>query len=185
MCISGSACARLSLHNRMCVSVCVGDVHTPCRSMCAGTSTWRPCLTGPQCVRPDAKPTWQKQIMSAPVIFSSPSAPQEPFKGPNTDEITHRYPWTHMHVYSRDAHTHCAHIYCVKQAHMCTTQTRIRKREEKHTNLMLTFSQLMTYEWAPAQIHHLKPQHVHKHVLNHLFTHAHTLWIIMGNSSEV
>ncbi len=94
------------LYTAACVCVSMCWVRASCRCMCAGTSTWRPCLTGPQCVRPDAKPTWQKQIMSAPVIFSSPSAPQEPFKGPNTDEITH----THMH-------THACIQYSV---HICT-----------------------------------------------------------------
>lgn len=88
-------CAPLALHARIlsprrctCVSVRVGEVRTSCRSMCAGTSAWHGYRTGPQCVRPDVKSTWQKQIMSAPVIFSSPSALQEPFKGPNTDEIS-------------------------------------------------------------------------------------------------
>lgn len=42
-------------------------------------------------------------------------------------------------------------------------------------------SQLLTYEWAPAQIHHLKPKHAH----NHLFTQLLILWIWMNNSSEV
>lgn len=122
---------RLSLHSRMCVSVCVGYVSASCWSMCAGTSTWRPCLTGPQCVRSDAKPTWQKQIMSAPVIFSSPSAPQEPFKGPNTDEITRTNTCTHMHVYSVDVHTHHA-----KQTYICKMMHLHAKCKDKHTFIM-------------------------------------------------
>lgn len=35
--------------------------------------------------------------MSAPVIFSSPLALQEPFKGPNTDENTHAYKKKKVH----------------------------------------------------------------------------------------
>lgn len=113
MCLSGTHFVPTQPH--VCVSMCW--VRASCRSMCAGTPTWRPCRTGPQCVRPDAKSTWQKQIMSAPVIFSSPSALQEPFKGPNTEKShtqTHAYT---MHVYSMDTHTYCTYTNCVTHVH--------------------------------------------------------------------
>lgn len=97
----------------MCVAVYVGYMHASFRSMCAGTSTWRPCQTGPQCVRPDAKSTWQKQIMSAPVIFSSPSALQEPFKGPNTDEITYTNLWIY-HACIQYGRTHPLVIHILR-----------------------------------------------------------------------
>lgn len=91
-------------------------MHASRWSMCTGTSICRPRWTGPHCVSSDVESTWQKQIMSAPVIFSSPSALQEPFKGPNTGRETH----IHTHTYSH------AHNTCIIQrslTHICCTFT--------------------------------------------------------------
>lgn len=62
--------------------------------------------------------------MSAPVIFSSPSALQEPFKGPNTERETHTY--NHAHnthaLYSADSHTFAAHSQMATFANAFTEQ---------------------------------------------------------------
>lgn len=109
---------------RVCMGVgqCVGYVHALWRRMCAGTSTWHPCLTGPHCVSHDAKPTWQKQIMSAPVIFSSLSALQEPFKEPNTDENPHacmKCAWNIQICIQKIRHK-SAHLTRIQTKNMCS-----------------------------------------------------------------
>lgn len=54
------ACTRVvPAQTHVCMSVCrvASCVHASRWSMCAGTSTWRPCWTGPHCVRSDVKST--------------------------------------------------------------------------------------------------------------------------------
>lgn len=82
---------------------------------------------------------------------------------------------THACVQCGRAHPPCkANIHLQNDASKCKVQRQAHIYHEPP-------SQLLTYEWAPAQIHHLKPKHAH----NHLFTQLHILWIWMNNSSEV
>lgn len=140
----------LSLQNCMCVSVCAGYVHASRLSMCAGTPTQRPCRTGPQCVRPDAKSTWQKQIMSAPVIFSSPSALQEPFKGPNTAKKKKKITHTDLCIYY--ACTQYGHMQHHAEQHLQNEASAHQKNKSDVTFLTVTDIQ------ACAQTCHLKPK---------------------------
>lgn len=70
--------------------------------------------------------------MSAPVIFSSPSAPQEPFKGPNTDENTHA----------------CTKYACIKQTHIHKIMNLIANHKQ---NVFLTLIRQKSYKLKNKQ----------------------------------